>query len=189
MGGNGRFQLGDYVKIVGPMANDAPGERAVWQKLKPKYDQVVGLVTNRVLLKHDTYEIDGDNTEIPGSWLRSATESEVQDYERAALPKESRLHSPGAKDDAAKPPVALVHESFPNALLEVARVADYGAKKYTRGGWKHVSEAQLRYADALARHELAQYSEGDTDGESGLLHLTHMAWNALALLELRLIEK
>lgn len=98
------------------------------------------------------------------------------------------LHAPGAKDDAEKPPVALLFESFPKALTEIAEVAGYGEKKYTRGGWRHVPNASIRYADAAARHELARYDTGHIDSESGFLHLAHQAWNILALLELKLNE-
>ena len=98
------------------------------------------------------------------------------------------LHTPGAKDDADKPPVALLFESFPNALVEISKVAGYGTQKYTRDGWRKVADANIRYADAAARHELNRYIEGDFDEESGFLHLAHQAWNILALLELKLNE-
>lgn len=94
------------------------------------------------------------------------------------------LHQVGAKDDADKPPVGLLFESFPHALMQVASVAGYGEKKYTRGGWIGVQDAQKRYADAAGRHFLGRYSDGPNDPESGFSHLAHLAWNILALLEL-----
>lgn len=98
----------------------------------------------------------------------------------------THLHVPGAKDDTGKIPVGLLFESFPRALLEVAKVAGYGERKYTRGGWVTVPQGEYRYADAEGRHLLNQYIEGDKDPESELLHLAHKAWNALAVLELKL---
>lgn len=98
------------------------------------------------------------------------------------------LHVPGAKDDSEKVPMSLLFESFPRALLEVTKVAAFGAKKYTRNGWKAVPNATERYTDAKIRHLLFRYIEGDHDKESELLHYAHEAWNALAILELYLKE-
>lgn len=92
-------------------------------------------------------------------------------------------HMPGAKLDKGKPRVGLMVDGFSQALLEVARVTTYGAQKYTPDGWLFVPDAADRYKDALFRHLLA----GDhRDPESDLHHYAHVAWNALALLELHL---
>jgi hypothetical protein len=104
------------------------------------------------------------------------------------ITKKLNLHQPGAKDDDDKPPVGLVFESFPRALLAVAKVAGDGANKYTRGGWRTVQDGMTRYSDAQGRHTLKQFIEGPNDKESGSLHLAHAAWNALAILELALRE-
>lgn len=90
------------------------------------------------------------------------------------------------KKDEGKPPMwrgLLCY--FPHALRGVAQVSQFGNEKYHEwGGWRRVENAQERYADALQRH-LARYAEGDVlDLESGLPHLAHAAWNALAILEL-----
>ena len=98
------------------------------------------------------------------------------------------LHKPGVKDDKGKPPVGLVFESFPRALLAIADVAGMGAKKYTRGGWQTVENGDTRYTDAMGRHILNKYIDGHNDPESELPHLAHAAWNALAVLELYLRE-
>lgn len=103
--------------------------------------------------------------------------------------KDKSLHVPGAKDDDGKPPVGLLFESFPRAFLEVAKVAGYGAKKYTRDGWKSVPDALNRYKDAADRHELYRSIDGDLDPESKCYHLAHQAWNILAVLELTLKNK
>jgi hypothetical protein len=96
------------------------------------------------------------------------------------------LNQPGKKDDKGKPPVGMMFEYFPRALLSVAEVAGFGAGKYTRGGWISVPDGEHRYDDALGRHLLKRHIEGPDDLESHLKHLAHAAWNALAILELAL---
>ena len=99
------------------------------------------------------------------------------------------LHVPGAKDDKAKP-MAGVLLDFSRALQLVADVGTYGAKKYTRQGWCVVPEGSQRYTDALVRHLLAMDVDPDgLDKETGLPHLAHVAWNALAVLELQARRK
>ena len=97
-------------------------------------------------------------------------------------------HEPGAKLDAGKDRVGLMIEGFCKALRAVSRVSTYGARKYTDGGWESVPEASSRYTDAMGRHLLDHLGGEELDPESELLHLSHMAWNALAVLELHLRE-
>ena len=87
--------------------------------------------------------------------------------------------APGRKDDSQKI-LAAVLKDFSPALLQVAEVGTFGAKKYARGNWLKVENAQERYEDALWRHLL----QHGTDQESGLDHLAHAAWNILALITL-----
>ena len=99
------------------------------------------------------------------------------------------LHVPGAKDDKAKP-MAGVLLDFSRALQTVVDVGTYGAKKYTRTGWATVPEGSQRYTDAMMRHLLAMDVDPDgLDKETGLPHLAHVAWNALAVLELQARRK
>lgn len=90
-------------------------------------------------------------------------------------------HEPGSKLDAAKSNCDLVFSGFANALLEVAKVGTYGATKYTENGWKDVPNGIRRYRSALYRHLLALE---DFDPDTRLPHMAHVAWNALAALEL-----
>lgn len=92
-------------------------------------------------------------------------------------------HEPGAKLDAGKPRVGLMMEGFAAALLEVAKVSTYGARKYTDDGWSQVPDGIARYGDAMLRHYLAE-RDGAIDDDSGLRHASMLAWNALARLEL-----
>jgi hypothetical protein len=93
----------------------------------------------------------------------------------------------GAKLDTGKPRVSLISGGMPRALLAVADVATFGAQKYCDGGWQHVPNGIARYTDAMQRHLLHEAID-DRDPESGLLHAAHIAWNALARLELMLRE-
>lgn len=96
--------------------------------------------------------------------------------------------APGAKLDAEKVMAELTIDGFSRALLAVAKVSTYGAKKYSPGGWQHVQDGQVRYRRAGDRHRLARGHE-ELDPDTGLLHLAHECWNRLAELELLLRER
>jgi len=93
-------------------------------------------------------------------------------------------HAPGAKLDEGKL-LAHILQQYPRALTAVLEVATFGAKKYTRGGWQSVENGVERYSDAMMRHYLLEALER-RDSDSGLLHMAHLAWNALSRLELTL---
>lgn len=98
--------------------------------------------------------------------------------------------TPGAKLDAGKSPVMQgVLQYFPRALLEVGRVSERGAQKYSWRGWETVQDGVTRYGDALSRHIILESIEGPYDKDTGLLHAAQEAWNALARLELILREQ
>lgn len=92
-------------------------------------------------------------------------------------------HSPGAKLDHGKPRAGLVLRDFGRALIAVSEIGTFGAKKYSEHGWLEVPNGQERYTDAMLRHVLAP---DEHDDESGMLHMAHAAWCALAALELKL---
>lgn len=98
-------------------------------------------------------------------------------------------HTPGAKLDAGKVRPSLIFNDMPRALLAVAEVGTFGANKYSDGGWQYVLGGINRYTDAMDRHRLKEFTEGSHDKDSELLHAAHLAWNALARLELMLREK
>lgn len=92
----------------------------------------------------------------------------------------------GKKYDSGKNRMGLMCEGFSRALWEVARVSTFGSQKYGDDTWQNLSNPKKRYMDALCRH-LFQHLQGNkVDSDSGLLHLQHMCWNALCLLEFEL---
>ena len=90
----------------------------------------------------------------------------------------------GRKDDAWKPRPTLVMRTMANALQQVLAVAEYGARKYSPDNWLQVPDAVQRYTDAMLRHQQAHLRGEALDPESGLPHMAHAAWCALAVLEL-----
>ena len=98
-------------------------------------------------------------------------------------------HEPGAKLDKGKVRMDLVLQGFPRALYEVGEIATYGAGKYTRDGWKSVPDGFNRYTGALMRHLIMESAGEYQDDESGYTHAAHAAWNALARLELLIIQR
>jgi hypothetical protein len=98
-------------------------------------------------------------------------------------------HAAGAKLDHGKLRAALVLGDFSNALTEVCRVGTFGASKYSPSGWLSVPNAAERYEDAMMRHWLKKCSGEHDDPDSGLSHMAHFAWNALALIELEIRNK
>jgi len=105
-----------------------------------------------------------------------------------ADPSGKAPNEPGAKLDQGKVRPSLILNAMPRALLAVAEVGTFGANKYSAGGWLSVPNGEERYTDAMDRHRLKEGCEGLYDLESGLLHAAHLAWNALARLELQLRE-
>jgi hypothetical protein len=109
-------------------------------------------------------------------------------------PALKNLHVKGAKDDTEKVDLTLVTEYFPRALRAVAKIGDFGQRKYVREGWKWVPGGVVRYTQALLRHLVRDDSEPrfyqespSQDGSAPMEELDHeaqVAWNALARLEL-----
>lgn len=82
---------------------------------------------------------------------------------------------------------------FPRALMEVAKVSEFGAKKHgfqlSDKGFLHPGYTQEMYEDAIARHIVGLITEGEVNVADGnLLHRAQRAWNALASLEKYLIQ-
>ena len=86
----------------------------------------------------------------------------------------------GHKADAGKPRPDLLP---PLAVLEIAKVLEFGARKYAPDNWRKVEGWRWRYAGAALRHLFAWLGGEARDPESGLLHLAHAGCCVLFLLE------
>ncbi len=86
--------------------------------------------------------------------------------------------------------LSLLYEGLPfynNSLYDLrafeamAKVLDYGTKKYDRNNWKKGYSNKFSTADSLYRH-LRQLIIGEnTDEESGLSHIGHLMCNVMFL--------
>lgn len=98
------------------------------------------------------------------------------------IPDDSKDEQTGRKFDGGKPRADLLLD-MAQALMAVAEVSTFGAEKYAAHDWLKVPNAKERYMAALWRHLLQSNSER-FDPDSKLDHYAHVAWNALAILEL-----
>lgn len=87
--------------------------------------------------------------------------------------------SEGRKDDKGK----LRWDLLPLDLVEkIVEVYTFGAQKYEPNSWQKLDDGYNRYKAAMFRH-LLEFEKGNTnDNESGLNHLAHMCWNAIAMM-------
>ncbi len=94
----------------------------------------------------------------------------------------------GKKSDDGKLPIAtMMLEQFPLAIQAVAGRSLFGHIKYAHNdqdwtNWKNVPDATRRYKDAILRHMMELGEEGETSSE----HAAAVAWNALAVLQMKL---
>lgn len=110
----------------------------------------------------------------------------IQDYEKC-VKKET-----GVKHNKNKPQLSLLFKQFPKALEAIVKCSEYGHEKYKETdedylNFKRVEGGSKSYADAGLRHRI--FKKGTTDIDSQLPHSYHIAWNALAELELILEGK
>ena len=87
----------------------------------------------------------------------------------------------GKKDDEGK----LRWDLLPLKEIEdIVKIYTFGAEKYGDNTWQNLKGGYNRYKAAMFRH-LMEFEKGNiNDEESGLNHLAHMAWNAIAMLYL-----
>lgn len=97
----------------------------------------------------------------------------------------------GVKHSEDKLPLdTVITRQFPKALEAICKATQFGHKKYILtdhyyDNFKKVKGGSQTYAEALQRHNL---NKNEADPESGLPHIFHKAWNALAELELWIEE-
>ena len=73
-------------------------------------------------------------------------------------------------------------------IEEVVKVYTFGAEKYEENSWQNLPDGYRRYKAALLRHLVASDKGEVNDPESGLNHLAHVAWNAIAMLHFKMEE-
>lgn len=109
---------------------------------------------------------------------------------------------PGRKDDTGKLDITLLFDDLPHALEAVTEVLQWAVTKkepvpYTRGSWQGVTHFQPRYRAAQLRHMLDSAKQHVTLGvpteyareaETQLLHLAHIATDAMFQLEMAIRE-
>ena len=94
------------------------------------------------------------------------------------------MSTSGTKHDQGKPPLELIPTA---ALLEIAKVLEFGRKKYAADNWRQ-GFAWRRLIGACLRHLYSFSSGEDKDPESGLSHLAHAGCCVLFLLEHYLMD-
>jgi hypothetical protein len=85
----------------------------------------------------------------------------------------------GKKHDGGKPPMALLSS---DALFEIAKVLEFGAKKYDAWNWKGGFK-WVRISSAVLRHIFSWLRGEDKDPETGLSHLAHASCGLMFLLD------
>jgi hypothetical protein len=75
----------------------------------------------------------------------------------------------------------------PVAMYELGKVAGMGAEKYEKYNYLRGYDWSLSY-NAMMRHMQQFWAGEDVDEESGLPHVIHAAWHALALTSFQIRE-
>ena len=154
--------------------------------------------------KLDTYkckDISNLDTNLVFEWLDKLNPNTIPKNPSAKKVFESSYKEIGEKDyfksetgvkhsEGKLPLDAMLSKQFPKALKAVCEATLFGHNKYLEHdadylNFKRVKGGSQAYADALQRHNLDKSAK---DLESGLPHIYHKAWNALAELELWIEE-
>lgn len=100
-------------------------------------------------------------------------------YENAVLNDIYTGNNNGKKNDTGKPPMALLSGA---ALTEVAKVLEFGSRKYDAWNWKGGFK-WTRLGSAVLRHVFAWLGGEDKDSETGLSHLAHAMCGLMFLVD------
>lgn len=84
----------------------------------------------------------------------------------------------GLRFDSGKVPLELLPT---DALEEIAKVLEFGAKKYARRNWER-GMPWSKVVGPLLRHTFKWLRGEDNDPETGLNHMAHVGCNAVVLL-------
>ena len=103
--------------------------------------------------------------------------------------------SEATKEKYSKPPAARgVVTRFPRAILELAKLSQYGTTKHEVSiddvSYRDIPDGEGVLLDAQVRHICQEAITGEVNEDDGdHLHATQEAWNALARLEIILIRR
>jgi hypothetical protein len=122
-------------------------------------------------------------------YLKSNNTSTILKSIVSNIPKEDSNNIEGQKYNQNKLPISIIFKQFPDAIKAIVKCSQYGHNKYKNTdsdflNFKRVKEGSKAYADAGLRHRM----QIGTDEESKLPHQYHVAWNALAELQLWIEE-
>jgi hypothetical protein len=110
----------------------------------------------------------------PKDWVLLDTAESVQADAETRVVDPDTGGEKGLKDE-------VEGDICPKALIQVARVCGFGRKKYSRANYLKGYAWSSSY-DAMQRHLKAFWAGEEINDESGIHHLAHGAWHALALL-------
>ena len=121
-----------------------------------------------------------ENNATPGGVIFN--ENCLRDYYEGFLKERQMMgmnpEGTAIHDDGEKEPIHLIP---PEAMMALAKVYRYGAKKYTDPrNWEKGMNWSRLYSSAM-RHMLKFWNGEDDDPESGLPHTWHAFWNVCAL--------
>ena len=149
----------------------------------------IGLLVSKIAEKENKTEenlvFQKDSEIHKDDVITNSSRGEKETMEYLQGMKESN----GKKTNKNKPEISLLFKQFPKALEAIVMCSQYGHEKYKETdkdylNYTRVDGGSKTYADAGLRHRLQQ----GKDLESGLPHQFHVAWNALAELELWIKE-
>lgn len=105
---------------------------------------------------------------------------EPEDWRHQALPRTTVGPTFAVRADAGKTDWSLMPWE---AIEEINKVLEFGAKKYSSQNWRNGSGfSWTRVLSSLLRHTFAWARGEDLDKESGLSHLAHMGCNVIFLI-------
>lgn len=103
--------------------------------------------------------------------------------------------APATQAVYTRPPVFRgVIGRFPRALREIARVSEYGCRKHKCPpddvSYTRIPDAQGVYDDKVERHAIGLAIDGKFNpDDENMRHRAQRAWNALAALEVELLQE
>lgn len=156
----------------------------------------------------DCIGCDGTPHDTPGPISRQPAPGRRSGGSDAHAPANDAPFDAKGRYQPAKLPMGTILGGFAAALMMIAKVSDYGNRKHTQparerligeGTPPEVAAQRVPYhnwrnghidtfTDAMMRHQLEVLAGRMIDQESALPHLAHVAWNALAALELFLLR-